>query len=83
MPTRQGEGTMTLLYVVGAIAVVLVVSLIVVSRRAPLGAVLGTDREIAQAARDGRVNLAVRSYRELHGVGLKKAKEAVEAFPRV
>ena len=71
---------MTLFYIAGAIAVVLVAALIVVRWRASPGPVLGSDREIAQAAREGRTALAIKSYRQLHGVGLRRAKEAVSAL---
>jgi hypothetical protein len=69
-----------MLYVAGAIAILLVTSLVVARWRMPVGPVLTSDREIAQAAGEGRWHLAVKSYRALHGVGLKQAKEAVNAL---
>ncbi len=39
-----------------------------------------TDAQIGELARQGIKILAIRSYRQLHGVGLKEAKEAVEAM---
>jgi hypothetical protein len=71
---------MTLLYIVGAIAVLFTATLIVAQWRSSPGPMLSSDQEIAQAAREGRMSLAVKSYRELHGVGLKRAKEAVNAL---
>jgi ribosomal protein L7/L12 len=71
---------MTLFYVAGAIAILFAIALVAARVRTPLGPALKTDREIAQAARQGQLGLAVRSYRELHGVGLKKAKEAMDAL---
>ncbi len=68
---------MTLVYVAVAIAAVLLVSLIVAQRRVDLGPLLKSDQEIGQAAREGKVLLALKSYRTLHGVGLKQAKTAI------
>lgn len=42
----------------------------------------GSDADVATLLAHGEKILAIRLYRELHGGGLKEAKQAVEAFPR-
>lgn len=42
----------------------------------------GSDADVADLMARGEKLLAIRLYRELHGVGLKEAKEAVEAMAR-
>lgn len=42
----------------------------------------GSDAQVAELAARGEKILAIKLYRELHGGGLKEAKEAVEAIPR-
>jgi len=42
----------------------------------------GSDDDVAALMARGEKLLAIRLYRELHGVGLKEAKKAVEALPR-
>ncbi len=42
----------------------------------------GSDADVAALMGRGEKLLAIRLYRELHGCGLKEAKEAVEALPR-
>ena len=42
----------------------------------------GSDADVAALMTRGEKLLAIRLYRELHGCGLKEAKEAVEALPR-
>lgn len=43
-------------------------------------ATLVVDAQLAAALRDGRKIEAIKRYRELHGVGLREAKDAVEAM---
>ena len=45
----------------------------------PPAATLVIDAQIAASLRDGRKIEAIKRYRELYGVGLKDAKDAVEA----
>jgi pentatricopeptide repeat protein len=40
----------------------------------------GSDDAVKQLARNGRVIEAIKLYRELHGCGLKEAKDAVDKF---
>lgn len=40
----------------------------------------GSEQDIANLARAGQKIQAIKLYRELYGVGLKEAKEAVEAL---
>jgi ribosomal protein L7/L12 len=42
----------------------------------------GSDADVAALLKRGERLLASRLYRELHGCGLKEAKEAVETLPR-
>jgi len=42
----------------------------------------GSDADVADLVARGEKLLAIHLYRELHGCGLKAAKEAVEAMPR-
>jgi len=46
----------------------------------PPAATLVIDDQIAASLRSGRKIEAIKRYRELHGVGLKEAKDAVEAI---
>ena len=43
---------------------------------------MGGDADVAALMKRGEKLLAIRLYRELHGCGLKEAKEGVEALPR-
>lgn len=70
---------MTLLVVAGVILAVLVGATMVARKRAAVPS-LASDAEIAEAARNGQWMLALKSYRELHGVGLKRSREAVTAL---
>ena len=42
----------------------------------------GTDEDIVRLLNAGEKTLAIRCYREIHKVGLKEAKEAVERLGR-
>jgi hypothetical protein len=41
----------------------------------------GTDADVERLARAGQKIWAIKVYREIHGCGLKDAKEAVEKIP--
>ena len=41
-----------------------------------------TDNQIQQLVAQGRIIEAIKMFRELHGVGLKEAKDAVDAMSR-
>jgi ribosomal protein L7/L12 len=42
----------------------------------------GTDEDVRRFVRVGRKMTAIKLYREIHDVGLKEAKEAVDAMVR-
>ena len=70
---------MSMVYLVVVLGVVLiaVITNLSVSRKAIL---LTSDEDIARAARSGELIVAVKSYRALHGVGVKQAKDRVLAL---
>lgn len=51
----------------------------IAGHQAPLAATLVIDPAIEGFLREGRKIEAIKRYRELYGVGLKEAKDAVEA----
>jgi ribosomal protein L7/L12 len=71
------------LAVAGILAVLLLLRLRSDERvRLPEAAVAGTLDSVEAAILAGRKIEAIKLYREEHGVGLKEAKEAVEAIQR-
>ena len=42
----------------------------------------GSDADVERLVRDGQKILAIKLYRELHGVGLKDSKEVVDKIER-
>lgn len=74
------------LHIAIAIAVVIAVGLLIVFGKggSPADAppTDATDEDILAFARQGQKIQAVKWYRALHGVGLKEAKDAVEAMMR-
>ena len=68
---------MVYIVVLLGIAIIAVITGFTVGRKIKL---LGSDEAIAKAARNGELIVAIKSYRALHGVGLKQAKQRVLAL---
>jgi ribosomal protein L7/L12 len=43
----------------------------------------GSDETVKQLARNGQTIAAIKMYRDLHGCGLKEAKDAVDALSKL
>ncbi|HET9953574.1 MAG TPA: hypothetical protein VFQ61_03670 [Polyangiaceae bacterium] len=67
---------MTLVYVFVALTLVAVAAVMITSRLFPDPPNL-TDEDVVAELRKGHPITAIRWYRAIHGVGLKKAKSAV------
>jgi heme/copper-type cytochrome/quinol oxidase subunit 2 len=74
-----GSG-MILVYIAAAFVVVILLAVVCSAMRRRREGDLPSDEEIAHAARDGRWTQALRSYRVLHGVGLKRATIEVQSL---
>ena len=71
------------LYIVVGVAVVVGILVALSRGSSPSGLPEGaTDDDIRVLAQQGKKIQAVKWYRDLHGVGLKEAKEAVEEMMR-
>ena len=69
---------MTFLLIVLAVVVAVVASAVLLATNGPMPPAGLSDADIRSEARAGNKIVAIRWYRTLHGVGLKRAKEAVE-----
>jgi len=57
-------------------------SALVKARNSLLGTGLGMGRKVIGHLREGKRILAIKAYRETTGVGLKEAKDAIDAIER-
>jgi hypothetical protein len=73
---------MTLVYLILGLAALAVVGVFVSRLYFRNETLLPNDEQIARAARTGDWTSAIRSYRALHGVGLRAAREQVEMLAR-